>query len=348
MKVITCASFYGSGSSAIIDFFSEFNDVKKMGNYEFRIFYDIDGISDLQFHLVECQNRHNSGHALKRFERLAKFYSGSSLVKRYEPFFDNKFYKTTHEYIESLKNFEYEGWWFYDLYDRGRKYYFFKQLINHFIKLFTKKNSNILKRTRTYCSNLEEGEFLEKTRNYSHNLLMNANKENFDYLAIDQLLPSQNTKRVMKYFKDDIYVFIVDRDPRDVYLCEMLKWHEGIVPHDPKMFCKWYRYSRNNYRRDIDGKKIFFVQFEDLIYKYDETVNYVGSIVGIDSKNHVSQFKFLNPKKSVVNTMLYAKTDKYKDAIKIIEEELTEYLYDFSSVCCNEIVGIDIDNKEIF
>ena len=72
MKVITCASYYGCGSSAVTDLISEYEGVKSLTNYEFRFIHDIDGISDSEHHLIDNPNRHNSGHALKRFKKLMK------------------------------------------------------------------------------------------------------------------------------------------------------------------------------------------------------------------------------------------------------------------------------------
>ena len=60
MKIITCASYYGSGSSALTDLVAEYENVKDLTNYEFRFLYDIDGVSDLEYHLVENHDRHNA------------------------------------------------------------------------------------------------------------------------------------------------------------------------------------------------------------------------------------------------------------------------------------------------
>ncbi|MBF1106621.1 MAG: hypothetical protein HXL52_06645, partial [Solobacterium sp.] len=56
MKIISCASYYGTGSSAITDFLSEFDNICSMTNYEFRFVQDPDGISDLEYNLVENHN----------------------------------------------------------------------------------------------------------------------------------------------------------------------------------------------------------------------------------------------------------------------------------------------------
>ena len=60
MKILTCAGYFSSGSSAVTDLFSEYEKVSAVGDYEFRFLHDIDGVSDLEFHLTECHNRHNS------------------------------------------------------------------------------------------------------------------------------------------------------------------------------------------------------------------------------------------------------------------------------------------------
>ena len=90
VQIFTVASYYGSGSSAVTDLLSEFEGVKSLTNYEFRFAQDPDGLSELEYNLVENFNRHNSGHALKRYRDLVDYYGDHLFVRRYEPFFQNK------------------------------------------------------------------------------------------------------------------------------------------------------------------------------------------------------------------------------------------------------------------
>lgn len=60
MRVITCASYYGTGSSAVTDFFSEFDDIYSLGDYEYRFLQEPDGIADLEYNLIENNHRHNT------------------------------------------------------------------------------------------------------------------------------------------------------------------------------------------------------------------------------------------------------------------------------------------------
>jgi len=81
MKKITCVSYHATGSSAIDDFFKEFdNCTSGPSDYEARLLQDPDGISDLEYNLVENPHRLNSGFALKRFrifcQRNRRTYEG--------------------------------------------------------------------------------------------------------------------------------------------------------------------------------------------------------------------------------------------------------------------------------
>ena len=44
MKIITCASYFGSGSSAVTDLVSEYSSVHPNSEFEFRFIHDPDGM----------------------------------------------------------------------------------------------------------------------------------------------------------------------------------------------------------------------------------------------------------------------------------------------------------------
>ena len=229
MRFITCASYYGTGSSAVTDYVSEFDTVYSFTNEEFRFIQDPDGISDLEFNLVECFNRHNSGHALKRYKRLVDFYCGNALGCKYTTFFGDKWKKYSYEYIDALTDFTYHGWWMYDLYDRGSFFYFRKRILNKLLHMTIWRGQidrqyNSMKSEITYGSHPSEEKFLKCTQDYIHNLFNSVVPKNMDILMVDQLLPPMNLQRYLRYFKDPIQVVIVDRDPRDVFIsCEITK-----------------------------------------------------------------------------------------------------------------------------
>lgn len=336
MRVITCTSYYGTGSSAVTDYVTEFETVKSLGEYEIRILHDMDGVTDLQYHLTENHNRHNSGHAIKRFKKLVDFYAGNRLASRYEPFFQNRWREISYKYINSLVDFSYRGWWQYDLLDKGEKYYYYKMMLNKFYKLTIGRNNshvlNVLPKEITYCGHPTKEAFLEKTRNYVAELMEAANPENAPMLMVDQLVPSSEIWRYLPFF-DDIKVIVVERDPRDLYILEKYQWQCRIIPTDDvETFCKWYKYTRAHRKTEVfNPEKVKLIQFEDLIYRYDETTTDLCNFLGLNEKDHKFPKRHLDPSKSIENTQLWKRYDIGSN-LKFIEHELAEYLYDYDTV----------------
>ena len=349
MKVITCASYYGSGSSAVTDLISEYEGVKNLTDYEFRFLHDLDGVSDLEYQLCECHNRQNAGHALKRFLRLSEFYAGNRFMHRYEPFFGNQYMKLTEEYVNALTDFSFYGWWFYDLYDRGRRIYYLYQLMDKMLKKVTRNKCRILSKEITLCAHPSPEKFLDYTRKYVHSLLEAANSEKMPYIEVDQIVPSQNINRVSRYFSDELFVVVVDRDPRDVYTLSKYYWFDTVNPYrNVEEFCDWYLYTRKSGSEErVDEKHVYRLHFEDLIYNYESTVRELEGFTGLSSQSHGGKFSKMNPKKSINNTRVWERHNIRQD-IKIIEERLEKYLYPFEQVKDNKILGIVDNHKNIF
>lgn len=346
-KVISCASYNGTGSSAITDLISEYNGVKSLTEYEFRFIHDTDGVMDLEYHLVQNPNRLNSGHALKRFWKLSKFNAGNIIDKRYTRFLTKGYLDATKRYIDSLTILKFKGYWFMDLYELGTFRYYMKSLAS---KIASKLHLSYCKlpNESCYCAIASEEKFLKETRSYINEILKLANPDNADYLMIDQLTPSSNINKCLRYFDDNFCTILVDRDPRDIYVINATKWHDGLIPNTVEGFCVWYDYvHRCNEGQAVDTKKVLKIQFEDIIYKYNNVVVDIENFVGLSSSKHTEKFSKMNPKRSIYNTRLFEKYPKQED-IKYIEEHLKKYLYDFDRVKSNEILGIEPDSTESF
>lgn len=338
MKIVTCASYYGTGSSAIVDYVSEYSNVFSCTNMELRFIEDPDGIAELEYNLVDNFNRHNSGHSLKRYRRLVDFYSGNLLGKKLSSIFGNYWKKRSYQYIEELTDFSFPGWWMYDLYDKGPNYYFRKRILNKLLSITFWRNRpdrvlNTMKGEMTLCSHPTEEEFVAKTQNYIHDLLISVLPEDRDTIVVDQLLAPTNISKHLKYFKDDIKVIIVDRDPRDIYILEKYVWKSGMIPSDVVLFCKWFMYTRSH--RDSDNLQtpnIRFIQFEDMIYKYEITTHELAEWVGLNEDKHFGKFMNFNPSKSKNNTRMWEKISVPRKELEYIENKLGDYLYDYTSV----------------
>lgn len=349
MKVITCASYYGSGSSALTDLVGEYENVQNLSDLEIRFIHQLDGISDLEYHLVENHNRQNSGHALKRFASLMHFYEGNRISKQYSTFIDKeRFRSLTEQYIDQLTQFKYTGWNFYDLYDKGVFIYYLSQLVNHFAE---RTNINLLKplkREVTLCSHPTEDSFLSITRDYVHGILCELNPDNKEYLEVDQLVSSSNIERMLRYFTDEVYVFVVDRDPRDVFLLNKYCWNDHVAPKDVKKFCEWFKYAHEaGARFPKNNDHIMYIYFEDLIYRYDQMVANIEKKTGLSADMHSNQFSRMNPLRSIVNTRLWEQYDDSKD-ILYIEKSLSEFLYDYSNIDFSIVPGIKVSDNTLF
>lgn len=337
MKILTTTGFYGTGSSAITDLFSEMNNVCVKGDYEFRIFIDPDGISDLEYNLIDNANRHNTSNAIKRYIKQAKFLNGNAVIKRYNKFFGNKFLEETYKYIDQICEFKYKGIWYFDIYERGTIFWFFSRCyskINLFLhrivdKKYERQKSLISENELSYAGTYNRNKFINATKRYTNELCRCFNNTNSEYVMLDQLVPPTNLKRYVRYF-EDIVVYIVDRDPRDLYLLEKIYWKGKTLPvYDVKIFVEWYAWTRGQYELFELPENAIKIQFEDMIYKYDETIETIMSVAGIHKEHHILKKKAFNPNISINNTHLWIKHPEYENDIKYIEEKLSKYCYSY-------------------
>lgn len=346
MKIITCASYYGTGSSAVTDLLSEFSNIESMGSsFECRFIQDPHGVSDLEYYLVENNHRHNSGYAIKMFKKLLRRYCGNQFerLENYNGYFGDKFKTASEEYINQLVNEVYTGGWHYDLYDKsnleilllkiGTRIYnkFQKSIITNFIDdSYRKRKNNLIERKlakeKTYVTNPGE-DFYEITKKYIEDVFFDCLKDKRNFLMVDQLIPPSNTKRYLRYF-NDLKVICVDRDPRDIYILEKVYWNIGVIPTDVDQFIKWFEVTRAH--RDVeqdDPNRVLRINFEDLIYDYDQTVSKIMIFLGINSANHTLYKQCFNPELSIKNTKKWLEHIELKEDILKIEQKLNRYLY---------------------
>lgn len=325
MKIVTCTGYFSTGSSAVGDLLSEFDNCYSPNDYELRFIYDPDGLSDLEYHLVDNHNRHNSGHALKRYKHLVDFYCGNKIAKKNEWYFKGYWRKLSYNYIDSLTDFTYNGSWLYDYLDKGTTYHYFNSFLR---KLFKK---DLQSKSVTYCSYPSREEFLEKTKKYLNELFSVVCDKNTKIAVFDQLLPPSDIGRYVRYF-DDIFVFVVDRDPRDVFMLEKYIRKEKVLPTNVEEFCRWFEFVRRHRKKEAQSEKSLFLSFEDLVYKYDETVDKIIKSIGLTKNEHTRPFSRFNPNKSINNTQIWKRVDlssKIKEEIDYIEKHLRDFLYDF-------------------
>ena len=295
-NVVVVAGYFCTGSGAVVDLLKEYKGAYEPG-IEFRLIKDPYGLNDLRYNLVEQWDPLNSDNAIKDFIWLAnhlahsetKFSLVSGLGYSKKEIFGERFLEETNAYISRITNTVYNSeWWF-------RK---FKQT------KFERFKEKILNRFRygthtMYLSTCTEEEFDLYTKEYLENLFQLNKKENNSFVILDQGLAAQNPQNLNHFF-DSGKMIIVDRDPRDCY-SEML---EGVPligtqiekTHDTSLFVNWYETYR---RRTFKGnERILYLRFEDLILKYDETVQKIENFLGLTHDDHIYKNWYLKPEVS--------------------------------------------------
>ena len=331
MKIITCVGYHYTGSGVIDDLLKECDNVAQCAiDAECRILQDSDGVSDLEYHLIENPHRLKTSFAIERFLHLAK-----EQRRMYEKIFGKKWLKICTEYIESISDFKYKGYQTRQLflkYPLIKYIYKFIRLIRRFIPKSIKKPEgyNYFPFAFQYYAHPSQDIFLKKTQEFIDKLCgCIPNVENAEYVVLNQLLAGNNPERYLRYV-NDIKVVVVDRDPRDLFIYLKLR-NDSLYPHEPKQFCEIYKNIRPNnmnYRDD----RILYMKFEDLIYKYDEKVKEVFKFIGIDKNHHICPKRFFDPQISIKGTKLWEKYPAFKEDVDVIEELLPEYLYDYNCI----------------
>lgn len=328
MKKIAIAGYHFTGSGVIDDLFREFDNVyQPKTECESRYLQDMDGISDLEFHLVNNPNRLYINQAIDRFLRYCKQNS-----KRYMKIYGPEWYSLCEEYISNLTKFQYTGYNLTHLQERSNWYPLYVKWMTRLQKIkpskFRKsKRNNYFPNEKMFHAMPSESEFLEVTRSFVDSLVNSMTKnKNVDYVMIDQMFGGNNPSRYLRYV-NDVKAFVVDRDPRDLYINQR-NMHDHLLPVDPHQFCVHFRDIRK--RIGDENPNVMYISIEDMIYRYDEMVPVVCEFVGIDPKHHILPKKYFDPSISAKGTRTWERYPQYSDAVSIIEKELPEFLYSYS------------------
>jgi hypothetical protein len=327
MKVVTCIGYHGTGSSAVDDLFREMDNFAE-GPYEYeaRFLQDPDGVRDLEYNLIENPHRLNSGYALKRF----KIYA-SKTSRMYKKIFGEEWMKLVSEYIESLTTCKYKGYWIRDILlfsDIKRFIYYVRRAVSKYGPKCVRKPHyyNYYPNMDFYHSFITPDQFYENTKTFTGKLFDKCNKENKEYLFMDQMVPTSGISYYFNYVKN-LKVIIVDRDPRDIYI-NHAKGKDHVLPYDAYDFCKVFVDLRKDRYKEL-GDNVLYIYFEDLLYKYDETVDKILRFIGSDSSHHVNKGQFLKVDVSKRNTKMWINHPEYNETISIITQQLSEYLYPY-------------------
>ncbi len=336
--IVSVSGFGWSGSGAVLDLLREYSDLEVAFDGcnvdpEFILLADVDGIRDLEYHLMERNCRTSSYMAIQRYMDLVKAYNKYMNVN---DVFEGKLVDITKKYLDGLVDFKLKSATYHEYYQTNPLFFKYNELVCHifynritrfFLKDFYKKilyEKNTLMSVAYYPD-----DFQIKTKKYLNTLFDMLRKDKNKPIVFDQMLPPDAPVTFMKYI-DEPRCIAVRRDPRDSYILAKRVYNSSIpIPvSSVNDFIVYYRkIVQNTYI--FDNPAILNIQYEDLIYSYEETKNRIEKFLGI-SHHDYPKSKF-NPAVSVNNTQLFKKYSGFEKDIKEIEAALPTSLFHFES-----------------
>lgn len=337
---VAVTGYVGTGSSAIIGLLREFEnfEVSIADPYEHIVFYVPDGLFDLEYKLLHCNDPHRSDEAINSFINKMKWLSENNFgwFGSYENLYQQRFMNIVYDFVNEISKQGHGKW--YNQY-RKVKFSLAKVPLQLAAKVVYKRPVAVWgrqyvyrKQNETYNAFPTEKEFYEAAQKFVSRYLDLTSDEYKNGIYDHLIWPSQIDK-IDRFFPENFKVIHVDRDPRDLYVINKIYWSQppnfeaAPFPIDIDEYCEYMKRLRM-----FDGgksEKALKIQFEDLIYKYDETVEKIAGFLNIDINKHIEKFRIFDPKKSIKNTQAFLINDETKKAGELIKVKLPELIYDF-------------------
>lgn len=335
MIVSTCG-FGSTGSSAVSDYLMECDNVQVLDKLEFTLATCVDGLEDLEFHLMKQNSRQGSGiAAIQRFQaRMERFFpawharTGAAIA-------DLK--RATDEFVDAITQVKYVGL-SPRIYHGGWKW-----LHKHVgSSLILRRIVRPLERKKIIKRNLDVypfGEvrlsvrpprFYEAARDFVEKILQTLGADSGKMLVLDQAFSGNNPAKSYPFFNDPRAV-VVDRDPRDMYIFAktvLLSVGRFIPTANVEDFITYYRVLREGQPYKTPDERCLVLHFEDMVYDYEATTEKIDRFLGVRNSKRKSVF---DPALSVANTNLAAKFPQFAEDVAKIREALPEYLFDFQA-----------------
>ena len=341
--IIGSCGFGSTGSSAIIDFLLEYGEhkVQVLDDIEFTWVSGVDGLIDLEHHLMHPHNRTmDSIISIDRY--IERTMTSLREYKKYAGIPEEYFIKSTMEFINSITKVK---WKWYTETPRGG--------VKRLFDLYIMRNRVIPKIERRLgrrisCYPMKDvflannpSNFGEAAKKHVRELLEAMGANFTKMIVMDQPFAGNNPQACFKYF-DNPMAIVTDRDPRDNYIFSKTKLigktFAHLMPVDTvEEFVEYYRTIRDNQPYKEKNDRILRLQFEEMVYDYDSATKKIRDFLHLpQNPNPKSIF---DPALSIANTQVFKRYTQYADDIAYIERELGEYLFDFEKYGEVKITG---------
>jgi len=326
-RILDLSGFMFSGKSAVSDLLREF-DGFYVHNYrtEFDLLRIGGGLIDLKNSVMDWSPV-RSYAALCRFEKIMRQLA-------VVPKFPIKYFKTGFGYLDLYPNLLSElDKFIYEITGvMWKTPWPYEDLVDDYIPTFIRKlKSKMGKYTNRDYLLLSKEKFINAAQTFTNNILwsgVNKNKyyTNVIHNALEPFSPGENIDLLGNGAK----CIVVDRDPRDIYATAIttqpgfndnLQYYKRIAgAHDIDVFIKRYQiYHTNIAKNEIN---VLRIDFEDLLYKYDQTLKTIYNFLDVSSAIHIKKREYFDPEKSKKTSRLWEKKDfaTYQSDFKKIEK----------------------------
>lgn len=338
VKHIVVTGFSGTGSSAIIDLLKEFDNCGVPFNkkdYEDYFLTAPGALFDLEWKLLYNNDPHRSDEAFDTYMKMmTKLYKYDfRWFGGYRQNIGPQFIKNINEFVNNIAKSSDKTW-----------YYRYKKRIfspfRYFYRLFRYKLANkdfnldggyiVIDDAPIYISYPKKEEFFDAAQKLIQNYVnMISEKE---ITIHDHLIWPTHVHNIDKYFDDSYRFIIVHRDARDVFLTNKYLYTDkgaaGTCPLDVDEYIEYWQ-RLLNIGESQEHPNVKHVNFEDLIYNYEDTVMEIINFCSLDIKLWTKQKKNFNPEKSIKNTQVFTMNEVCKKEGEQIARSLPDLIYDF-------------------
>ncbi len=334
------SGFISSGSSAVVDLLKEFKDTYECGA-EIRLIKDPYGIMQLENALTDRWELINSAAAIRDFRRLCRICSrsgggrnpfaraGLSYSKTIHP----DFMEITERYISRLRQFTYNMDCYYTKFKKNYLSYVLDRL-RLGIEVYSRGKLPVAKKVPMEFAHPTHDQFDQATQAYFEELYAQmAEKNGAEHIILDQAVSPNNPDVIHRYFKK-AKLIIVDRDPRDMYVDDIVNWGErqDDAPETAQAGSRYVLRQLALRERIPEDADVMYVRFEELILNYDATVSAIGEFLGFDASMHIRKGMYLKPERSAKNIGIWKQHyEKYRDALDVITSQLPHLCYEGAS-----------------
>ncbi len=343
MKRIAVTGYYGTGSSAVIDLLSEVSGVTcALGSrYEHTNFNCAGGLFDLEARLFDDNADYYSRDiALNDFynEMRKQYYNNFGWYGSYKKKIGERYLRSVEEFVGAIST---SGSMKSLAHTTKRRFSLVKAALQIAAKVLWGRRYGALGCKYIYDKDPQRfliashDEFLIAAQTFVKTYFDCCQKDKDDMVYDHLLFPEQNNV-VDRYFDDDFRLIIVDRDPRDIFVSDKYFWSTAKfgfqtmpMPREINEFCSFWKEMHDRATKRNGQKNILFISFEDLIYKYDESVERIFAFCDIAPGRHVRKREVFNPNKSIENTQVFNLIKESKEECAVIGKLLPELIYDF-------------------